>query len=292
MSTLQNHPFDKKRIRQDFDEVAADYDRAAVLVYEVGQRMLERLDFIRINPHTLLDLGAGTGKITHLLEKRYRDTNIFTTDIADAMLKKAKRHARWFSKQCFICTDAESLPFAEHSFDFIFSNIALPWCHNLEIALQEIYRVLRPDGLFMFSLFGPDTLSELQACWGQATTHFPDIRDIGDSLVRTKFLDPVLDVEKFLLTYASFDQLIQEIHHRGEQSLVITQATALNMQQLQTLATTYEIYRNQQNTLPVTYEIICGHAWKASSNKKVSASQQETLIPISRIARRPQEEFA
>ncbi|HKF95748.1 MAG TPA: malonyl-[acyl-carrier protein] O-methyltransferase BioC, partial [Gammaproteobacteria bacterium] len=55
---------DKRRVRRAFEQSAASYDDVAALQQEVARRMLERLDLIRIQPATILDLGSGTGQVT------------------------------------------------------------------------------------------------------------------------------------------------------------------------------------------------------------------------------------
>ncbi len=105
-----------------------------------------------------------------------------------------------------VCADGEALPFADDSFEFIFSNLMLQWCTDLESVFSELRRVLAPGGLLMFTTFGPDTLMELRASWEAVDgyTHvnrFVDLHDVGDSLVRTRWAEPVMDSERITVTY-------------------------------------------------------------------------------------------
>ncbi|NIQ10368.1 MAG: methyltransferase domain-containing protein, partial [Gammaproteobacteria bacterium] len=89
----------------------------------------------------------------------------------------------------YIAGDAEQLPLADASVDLIFSSLALQWCVDLDKVFAEFRRVLRRDGLLMFSTFGPDTLKELRSCFEtvDAYSHinqFIDMHDIGDALWR------------------------------------------------------------------------------------------------------------
>ncbi len=180
---------DKRDVQASFGRAAADYDRVAVLQREVGERLLKRLDAIRVAPERVLDLGTGTGYIARALLKRYRGARVVALDIAPPMLAQARRCAGWWRRPRFVCGDIERLPFAEHSVDMLLSNLTLQWCNSLDAVFAEFRRVLRPGGTLLFTTFGPDTLRELRASWAAADAHthvnrFLDIRDVGDALVR------------------------------------------------------------------------------------------------------------
>ena len=128
---------DKQQARRAFDAAAATYDEAAELQYEIGDRMMERLDFIRLQPQRILDLGAGTGKFSAALLKRYRKAEIVAVDLAQAMLARAQTRGGWLRRPLCVCADADQLPFADDSFEFIFSNLMLQWSVDLEHTLTE-----------------------------------------------------------------------------------------------------------------------------------------------------------
>jgi len=146
---------DKQQMRRAFAKAAADYDAAAILQREVGERMLERLDYINFTPANVLDVGAGTGYCTALLQKRYPKARIVALDIAHPMLvcarHKTSRWSRLLNKTGFLCADAEKLPLADSSVDMVFSNLTLQWVNQLEQTLREFKRVLRPGGMLLFS---------------------------------------------------------------------------------------------------------------------------------------------
>jgi len=278
---------DKPLARRAFERAAGTYDAAAALQNEVGSRLVERLDFIRMQPRQILDLGAGTGMFTRVLGKRYRKADVIALDIAPAMLQQARRRGGWWRRPRCVCGDAEALPFAAASFDFIFSNLMLQWCTDLAATLQELRRVLAPGGLLMFTTLGPDTLSELRASWSAVDgyTHvnpFIDMHDVGDALLQAHWAEPVMDTERLTMTYRDLDTLMLDLKYIGAHNATRGRARGLTgKHRFQAFTAAYEAFR-RDGVLPSTYEVIYGHAWSPQS-KTVPA---EVPLPLpSRQAR-------
>ena len=270
-------PISKKRARDSFNRAATTYDNVAVLQREVGKRLIDRLDLIKAVPETVLDVGCGTGDNTLLLRKVYRRANIVAMDFADQMLKVANTKQSWSQKLLkselkFVCADAESLPFSDNSFDFIFSNLTLQWCTDLDRTFAEFKRILKPEGLLFFSTLGPDTLKELRQSWkmvdGNQHVHtFIDMHDVGDAMVRAGLADPVMDVENFTLTYGSVLDLMRELKQLGAHNASVNRPHQLTgKHHLRAMQHHYETFRSDDK-LPATYEIVYGHAWSANVQK-------------------------
>ena len=282
---------DKQRVRTSFQRAAENYDQVAVLQLEVGQRMLERLELIRISPSVLVDVGAGTGALTAQLVKRYKKAHVVALDLAPKMLLQARKRKGWFCKQSFVCGDAECLPLATHSIDMIFSNLTLQWCNTLDAAFAEFQRVLKPGGLLLFSTFGPDTLKELRSSWRAADAHthvnaFLDMHDIGDALVRAGFADPVMDVERLTLTYSTVFQLMSDLKTLGAHNATAGRATSLTGKgRVKKMQDAYELLRCG-GVLPASYEVVYGHAWGRVASLGVSARDGVATFPVHRIRRR------
>lgn len=266
---LQELRLDKRVVRAAFERAAPRYDEYAVLQRDIGDRLIEHLDPIRLSPGLIVDVGAGTGALTRLLAKRFRGSRVIAVDFAPAMLMEAKRKApRLFRKQSFVCGDAEHLPLLTASIDVILSNLALPWCDKLDGVLQEFSRVLGPGGLLMFSTLGPDTLKELRASWSAADSYshvnvFVDMHDIGDALVRAGFSDVVVDAERLTMTYADVYALMRDLKASGNHNATIGRCRALTGRgRWQTMETAYEEFRCD-GSLPASYEVVYAHAWQA-----------------------------
>jgi len=258
--------FDKSLARRAFERAAGTYDAAAALQNEVGNRLVERLDLIRMQPRRILDLGAGTGVFARVLGKRYRKALVIALDIAPAMLQHARRRGGWWQRPLCVCGDAESLPFRDDSFDFIFSNLMLQWCIDLPAALAELRRVLAPGGLLLFTTLGPDTLIELRASWEVVDGYvhvnpFMDMHDVGDALLQARWAEPVMDSEHITVTYRDLGTLMQDLKQIGAHNMNRDRARGLTgKRRFQAFVAAYERLR-RDGVLPSTYEVVYGHAW-------------------------------
>jgi len=279
------HPIDKQQARRAFDRAADTYDAAAELQNEIGDRLVERLDYIRLQPRRILDLGSGTGLFAAALLKRYRKADVVALDIAERMLQRVQARSGWFRKPQCVCADAETLPFAGDSFDFIFSNLMLQWCTDLEATLAELRRVLAPGGLLMFTTFGPDTLMELRASWEAVDgyTHvntFIDMHDVGDALMTTQWAEPVMDAERITVTYRALPALMQDLKHIGAHNVTAGRPRGLTgRDHMQQLGAAYERYRSD-GVLPASYEVVYGHAWSPLNNHAATAGNEVPLASL------------
>ena len=287
---------DKRLVRESFDRAAANYDSAALLQQEVGQRLLERLDLIKLQPQTIIDIGAGTGELSSTLSKRYKACQVITFDLAPNMLKQARKRRglmdKLFGKQCFLCGDAEQLPLADNSVDMVFSNFAIQWCPDLDQTFSEFQRVLKPDGLLLFTTFGPDTLKELRLAWRAVddkvhVNSFIDMHDIGDALLRARLADPVMDTESLTLTYNNGMSVMRDLKAMGAHNVTSGRNHGLTgKQKLQQMLSAYEQFRNSDNQLPATYEVVYGHAWGSDiSPRQLHDDDGAVHIPLSQLRR-------
>lgn len=289
----KERPFrlDKRRVQESFDRAAAGYDEAAVLQREVGNRMLERLEWVRLKPETVLDVGCGTGVSTAALIKKYPKARVIGLDLAPAMLAIARRRAPWLRKPHCLCADAEALPLADASCDLLFSNLTLQWCEDPHRAFREFQRVLRPGGLLMFSTFGPDTLIELRQSWAAADRYnhvnaFFDMHDIGDALLRVGLVDPVVDMERFTLTYRDVGALMQDLKVLGAHNVTSGRSRGLTGKgRLRIVRDTYERFR-YDGLLPATYEVVYGHGWAPERALSHPRDDGAAVFPLSRLRSR------
>jgi malonyl-CoA O-methyltransferase len=290
------YALDTGRVRRSFDRAATTYDAAAVLHAEVRGNLLARLDLMKLAPRVAVDAGAGTGHASRALIRRYPKAVIIALDSSQRMLQAAGRRQTWLRRFARVCADAAHLPLAEGSVDLIVSNLMLQWC-DPDAVFAEFRRVLAPHGLVSFTTLGPDTLRELRSAWRAADsrTHvnqFIDMHDIGDALVRAGFASPVLDVERYTLTYPDLRRVAADLKDTGAHNATMGRARGLTgRRRFAAVQVAYEAYR-QDGRLPATYEVVFGHAWtpaadtRRNSREGVAVSLDEVRQQL-RSRRRP-----
>ena len=286
--SMRHDTIDKEQARRAFERAAARYDEVAVLQREIGRRMLERLDYVRLQPRVILDAGCGTATTTMELAQRYPQARVVALDFAHGMLRHASGQGGWPVAPHWVCGDVEALPLASQSVDLVYSNAVLQWSTDLATTFAEFLRVLRPGGLLMFSTFGPDTLRELRAAWAAVDGHshvslFADMHDIGDLLVETRFAEPVMDCERLTVTYHAVDDLMRDLKLLGAHNVTGGRARGLTgRRRVNAMRAAYERFR-RDGRLPATYEVVYGHAW-GPAQRQVEAGV--TTVPLSALARR------
>lgn len=291
MSDQQSNTIDKLEVRRAFSRSADSYDEVAILQREIGNRMVERLDYVKLEPKVILDVGAGTGHCSELLLQRYTKAKIISLDFALPLLSKAGKRGRWLRRPNCLCADFEQLPLADQSVDLVFSNVAIQWCTDLPKAFREFIRVLKPNGLLMFSTFGPDTLKELKAAWAQVdaqshTSEFVDMHDIGDMLVHSQYADPVMDAEHLTLTYETVNGLVKDLKSLGAHNATQKRHKGMTgKKRWQSMLNAYEQFR-VDGRLPATYEVVYGHAWRPEKLHIQSVSDNgDVFVPVNLVGK-------
>lgn len=276
----------KRAIRRAFDAAAERYDEAACLQHEVARRLDDHLDGMKIDPGLILDAGCGTGFGLSLLKARFPKARLLGLDLAHAMaLHAARRHAQaagwrtWLSRLTphasrltTLCADMERLPLARDSLDMVWSSLTLQWVGEPDTAFREAHRVLKPEGLFLFATFGPDTLMELRAASADLDAHqhvnrFIDMHDLGDALVHAGFSNPVMEMERITLTYAALTDLFRDLKAIGAHTVLENRRAGLmGKDSWRQLTARYERFRHD-GRLPATYEVVYGHAWAGRKDR-------------------------
>ncbi len=155
-------------LQASFSKVSGEYDRHA----QLQQRVLE--DCARIAAEhfpanaVVLDLGCGTGRFAQLAHKGWRITGL---DLAFGMCRAAQARV-----PAVVNANAESLPFADRSFDAVISSLALQWSNAPPNFIGESARVLKPGGVVLLSTFGPATLCELKQSFAKVDA-WPHVND-------------------------------------------------------------------------------------------------------------------
>lgn len=269
MSTpLRPRLFDLARLKRSFGRAASGYAEVAVLQREVESRLLEQLAVLEEKkPARILDIGSGPGRASAAMKKRWPGADVIALDLALPMLREVPRQTRFWRPVKRVCAEASQLPFADASIDVIFSSLCLQWVPDLPVALAEFRRVLRPQGLLLFSTFGPDTLLELREAYLAAgerqppLSPFAAIQQVGDALIAAGFRNPVLERDLFTLTYADVRGLLQELRAIGAGDARVQRPRGLGGKARHAgMVQAYEGQR-RNGVLPSSWEVITATAW-------------------------------
>ncbi len=275
----------KNQLRRRFDRLVTCYDDAAMVAREVADRLLERLDFIKLQPRRILDLGAATGYTTVALQQRFPKAEIVAVDFAFNLLSQVPGENK-------VCAEIENLPFADNSFDLVIANLPFIFSPDILACLRESHRVLSENGFLLFTTLGPDTLQELRHSFAQVDQYqhiqaFIDMHHIGDMLLQEGFLDPVMDMERLTFAYDSVDQLLQDLRDTG--SCYVGPGAYPGLMSAKHWQQVKSAYKKLcPDEIIATCEVVHGHGIKTQQQKKTDSG--EVFIPIERIRRRGEKE--
>ncbi len=245
-----------------------DYAASAGVAEAVGQELLSRLQWLILQPTLIVDAGCGTGDMSLALQARYPNAQVLAVDHSPAMVAYAGQR---LGASC-LCADVSELPVADHSVDLLFANLLLPWHDNLQALLQRWCRLLKPEGVLMFTAFGPDTLKEWLPASDADTVlaQRVDMHDYGDLLLHTGFVDPVLDVEHYTTTYQDPNKLRLELQHTG--MIDVGGDDTMRMQP------------DHEGRWSLTYEVVFAHAFAPPVRNTLSASEEGMVkVPLSSV---------
>ncbi|TCS65088.1 methyltransferase domain-containing protein [Varunaivibrio sulfuroxidans] len=275
--------FNRAAVRQHRTRAAtAAFVDADFLFREVAERLTERLDDVRRSfPHAL-DLGCHDGTVARLLGARGDIATLVQSDLSPAMTARAKDMTDGPAGRTHhtLAADEEALPFRDHAFDLVLSNLSLHWVNDLPGALVQIRRALKPDGLFLGALLGGQTLWELREALSAAeiecedglsprVSPFADVRDAGNLLTRAGFTLPVADIETITVSYRDPLKLLGDLRAMGESNAVIERRkTPLRRQTLlRAMALYQDRFAAPDGRVPATFQIIYLTAWSPSPDQ-------------------------
>ncbi len=279
----------RRTVIAGFNKAARSYSHAAVWQREIADRLMDRLEWVRLEPQVIIDIGARTGYTTQLLTQRYPRAQIIATDWAENLLQQVIPSEPNVLR---ICAEPEKLPIPSQSVDLIIANLVWHWVDERAQCLQEWRRLLKPGGLVLFTTCGPDTLYELRASFAavdtQAHVHlFLDMHDIGDALMAAQFVDPVMQAEHIHFTYSSLAGLWRDLRQSGVANALDTRRRSLTGKtRWQLMLAEYEKFFSPEHGWPATMEVIYGLGWAGEPPGSSQDDRGEVVIPIERIRRR------
>jgi len=265
---------------------------------EVARRMEDRLQWIRQAPASWChwDPVRGGLQAHGLVSARYPqvrcqvyETSAHCEPVAwQALAKPWWNPARWGAGAL------QMGPPADASVHMLWSNMALHMAADPQDLIGRWHRALAVDGYLMFSCLGPDTLRELHGVyaamgWPPAGHAFTDMHDWGDMLVHAGFAEPVMDMERITLTFATPERLVQELRELGV-NLHPDRFPSLRGRRWRDKL--YQVLSERladparEGQLALTFEIIYGHAFKPAPRVRVSSSSAVSLQDMRAMLRK------
>ncbi len=280
--------FDRVLVRRRRDRAAARLTKHDFLFLDAADRLVDRLEDIGRTFGRALDLGCHGGEIGRTLDASNKVGWLAQSDLSPAMVARAPVSAR----QARLALDEEGLPFAANAFDLVISGLSLHWVNDLPGTLLQVRRTLAPDGLFLATMFGGDTLGELRTALADAElavtggvspriSPFVDVRDAGMLLQRAGFNLPVVDAETITVSYADPLALLRDVSGMGEANALVSRHKApLRRAVLQRMFELYgERHATEDGRITASFQIVTLTGWKPH------ASQPKPLRPGSAAQR-------
>jgi len=266
---------------------------------EIGRRMADRLQWIKAQPRRWLDWAPLRGGLeSHaLVAGRYRAAEMFVIE-PDAVLNAQTRKtfaAPWWSPRRWQGPRERFDAPPEEGVDLLWANMALHMEADPQSLIAHWHRLIGTDGFLMFSCFGPDTLRELRTAyqrlgWPVPAHEFTDMHDWGDMLVGAGFAEPVMDMERIVLTYATPEAALAELRTLGRNLHPQrfgalrgkTWHTALGnalsaMAQSAALDDSPNVDDSSGKRIAFTFEIIYGHAFKPAPRIRLASESAVSL---------------
>lgn len=213
---------DRKAVKRSFSRAASTYDMSSGFQDETSEEVSRLFSALmaetgpaRRKEPPVLDAGCGTGTLMGLIKSYLPGARVYGSDLSVEMLNRARGKLKGLLSG-LIASDCEALPFAESSFNGVVSSLTFQWVQDLRGAFSEACRVLRPDGLLVFSTLGPGTLKEVGEC-------YPAYQGAGfrgsDEVERTLLESGLqtLSIERRVVKrrYGSFMELLETLKHIG-----------------------------------------------------------------------------
>ena len=258
-----------EKVRSLFDKPDRTRD-SQFMRREVAGRMAERLSLVRIDPAYIMDAGCGYSADTPELAKRFDGAHMIGLDMSWPVLAKAQQEISGMVTG-FVCGNFAALPLEVNSIDFIWSNLALHWHPAPVEVFREWNRVLKPNGLLMFSCFGSGTFAELRKSFSDIDSFshvhsFADMIQLGDGLIEAGFTEPVLERERINVTYKDVEKLLSDVRAFGGNAMSGRRMGLFGKNEYEKLLKVLEKSRDANGDLSLGFEIIVAHAFKKDNS--------------------------
>jgi len=285
---MKEQIFFQNNIEQKSNAAAKTFAKHDFIHHHCRNDLIERIKLMNLNPKLAIDLGCAIGSSSRFLAKNFKQCRILSVDLSKSMLIESRKKRSVLTRISEIQASAHSLPFTSNSIDLIFTNLLMPWIDDLPLFFTEVNRVLKKNGLFIFSTLGPDTLQNIKSIWNKIDDYehvnpFIDMHIIGDLILKTGLSDPVLDAEKLTINYKNIDSFFADITNTGARNSLRNRNHGLTSKQKINLFKTALNKCIKDSQLNIELELIYGHAW----GNNLNSNPNEFSVNVSQIKKMP-----
>ncbi|EFA86651.1 hypothetical protein PPL_00452 [Heterostelium album PN500] len=263
-------------------EDAQTYD---YLFDEVGKRLVDRIfDIKDLKFESVLDFGCRNGTVLKQLDSIVNDNNSDNSKSIDYHMVDSSKDMLFRDQhldinykikpnRILVNNMEEPLPFQPQQFDLILSNLSIHWMNDLPGVFSHLKSLLKPNGVFLASLLGEETLTELKDSLylgdierhGGFTPHispFAKLSDVGNLLSKAKFNLPTVDTEKIVIKYGSMFSLMRDLQAMGENNATYKSRVSGGRDTFVAAQSIYQmLYGNDDGSLPATFQVIYLIGW-------------------------------
>jgi malonyl-CoA O-methyltransferase len=254
----------RRDVIRRFDNAAPGFSDSDFVHRHAFDGLLDRLQLMQLKVGRVLDLGCATGVGSRRIAKSIKRCHVTSLDLSANMLKSARQGKSRFARISEVRADATNLPLKTGSMDLVVANMVLPWIDNLDALFAEVARVLRNDGLLVFSTLGPGSMANLRWAWDDGGVHinpFADMHNIADGAVRAGLREPIVDTDPLRVSYRDVDSLFRDLRNAGARNCMRARFPALTGKDRFKRMTDRLEGLFDNGVLNMELEIIYGHAW-------------------------------
>lgn len=286
-----------KLLQRNRSATDPDFKYGQYLKDEVSRKTIERLSYLKVPFDNVLDFGAHSGNFEKVLcEERWDERDptwkedrlivknkigkILMVDSSEGLLFKDMESR--FNKDLQvdrIVADEEEFNIpeltGENQYDLIVSNLSLHWINDLPQAFKNLHKCLKPDGCFIGSMFGGDTLfelrtslqlAEMERCGGISPRISPFVgsADVGNLMQKAGFQMLTVDVQEFVVDYPHTMAIMEDLKLMGENNAVLMSPPPLTKDLLMAVEPIYRELHGDKTTghLPATFRFVYMIGWK------------------------------
>ncbi|XP_002991003.2 putative methyltransferase At1g22800, mitochondrial [Selaginella moellendorffii] len=287
--------FDRKLKRSQRDRAAVLRADDNSLMESVTETLLDRLLDCKRQFPVALNVGGALDYVQKLLKGRGGVEKLFMMDLSLPMLNKCAESSASEMECVHLVADEEFLPIKPGSLDLVVSCLGLHWVNNVPGAMTQFRQALKPDGFFLASIFGGDTLRELRISCHLAqlereggisprVSPFSRVSDAGNLLTRAGFAIPAVDIQDYVMKYSSAMDLIDHIRQMGEMNCLIQRNPILKRDTALAAAAIYEsMFREEDGSIPATFQVIYMGGWSPHSSQQKPARRGSGTVSFADI---------